>query len=323
MTASGSCRECRRAGHRESASAGGRRRRTAPRSLAALFVAERIPGQRSGGRGRSSHADEEHGLRSPDRGCDDAGGDGARSHPLGARPVAGPHPHPDGARRAGGPHRGTRAWRRRLSAQALRAARIGAALRRAAQALRRQCRTALLPHRPMPPPRRGAGALHRRASDAAPAQDRGGSQAAALYPDHARRGLCAGAGPGGLNMKGLHPFRALKRTMPRGLFGRSLIIIVAPVVILQGIVTYIFFERHYDIMLARMGRNVAADVAFLVNLEETHPAGPERKALLDGASRTLGYQIAVLPGEHLGRPYRHSTPNLKDAMTAIFAGQLG
>src|ERR1043166_897785 len=367
MTASGSCRECRRAGHRESASAGGRRRRTAARSLAALFVAERIPGQRSGGRGRSSHADEEHGLRSPDRGCDDAGGDGARSHPLGARPVAGPHPHPDGARRAGGPHRGTRAWRRRLSAQALRAARIGAALRRAAQArraagaspsrsedgrsgvrsrsrrtqaqgqagaadqfgiraaeaVRRQCRTALLPHRPMHPPRRGAGALHRRASDAAPAQDRGGSQAAALYPDHARRGLCAGAGPGGLNMKGLHPFRALKRTMPRGLFGRSLIIIVAPVVILQGIVTYIFFERHYDIMLARMGRNVAADVAFLVNLEETHPAGPERKALLDGASRTLGYQIAVLPGEHLGRPYRHSTPNLKDAMTAIFAGQLG
>ncbi|HEY8696533.1 MAG TPA: ATP-binding protein [Rhizomicrobium sp.] len=124
-------------------------------------------------------------------------------------------------------------------------------------------------------------------------------------------------------MKGLHPFRALKRTMPRGLFGRSLIIIVAPVVILQGIVTYIFFERHYDIMVARMGRNVAADVAFLVNLEETHPAGPERKALFDIASRTLGYQIAVLPGERLGRPYRHSTPNLKDAMTAIFAGQLG
>ena len=122
---------------------------------------------------------------------------------------------------------------------------------------------------------------------------------------------------------GLHPFRALKRTMPRGLFGRSLIIIVAPVVILQGIVTYVFFERHYDIMLARMGRNVAADVAFIVNLEETHPAGPERTELLDAASRTLGYQIAVLPGEHLDRPYRHSTPNLKDAMTATFAGQLG
>ncbi len=56
-----------------------------------------------------------------------------------------------------------------------------------------------------------------------------------------------------------HPFRALKRIMPRGLFGRSLIIIVAPVVILQGIVTYAFFERHYDVMLGRMGRGAAAD----------------------------------------------------------------
>ena len=30
----------------------------------------------------------------------------------------------------------------------------------------------------------------------------------------------------------LHPFRALKRLMPRGLFGRSLIIILAPMLIL-------------------------------------------------------------------------------------------
>src|SRR5271169_3813327 len=96
-----------------------------------------------------------------------------------------------------------------------------------------------------------------------------------------------------------HPFRALKRAMPRGLFGRSLIIIVAPVVILQGIVTYAFFERHYDIMVSRMARGVAADVAFLVAIEESHPAGDARDALLKSASRNLGYQIAVQKGERL------------------------
>ena len=58
----------------------------------------------------------------------------------------------------------------------------------------------------------------------------------------------------------LHPFRALKRLLPRGLFGRSLIIIVTPVVILQGIVTYIFFERHYDVMLTRIGRRFAESI---------------------------------------------------------------
>lgn len=120
-----------------------------------------------------------------------------------------------------------------------------------------------------------------------------------------------------------HPFRILKRTMPRGLFGRSLIIIVAPVVILQGIVTYAFFERHYDIMTARMARGVASDVALLINIEETYKTGPQRKMLLDMAAKNLGYQISFQRGAHLDRPYRHVMPNLKDAMTSVFASQFG
>ncbi|MBI3677268.1 MAG: HAMP domain-containing protein [Proteobacteria bacterium] len=111
--------------------------------------------------------------------------------------------------------------------------------------------------------------------------------------------------------------------MPRGLFGRSLIIIVTPVVILQGVVTYIFFERHYDVMISRMARGVAADVAFLVSIEETHPEGAARDALLKSASRNLGYQIEVQKGERLGRPFRQYAPNLKSAMNLVFSGQLG
>ena len=53
----------------------------------------------------------------------------------------------------------------------------------------------------------------------------------------------------------------MKRVLPRGLFGRSLIIIVAPVVLLQAIVTYIFFERHYDIVTGRLSAGVARDVS--------------------------------------------------------------
>src|ERR1700759_5234634 len=116
-------------------------------------------------------------------------------------------------------------------------------------------------------------------------------------------------------MLNLHPFRALKQVMPRGLFGRSLIIIVTPVVILQGIVTYIFFERHYDVMLARMGRGAAADVVFLTNLEERYPPGVERQSLLDMAARNLGFEIAILPHVKLERPYHHASANLKDALT--------
>jgi len=120
-----------------------------------------------------------------------------------------------------------------------------------------------------------------------------------------------------------HPFRILKRWLPRGLFWRSLIIIVTPVVLLQCFVSYAFFVRHYDIMTARMARGVAADVAFLVNLEESHPAGTDRKQLLDMAARNLNYQIAFMPNESLNKPYRRSAPYVNRPLNATFRQQLG
>ena len=65
-----------------------------------------------------------------------------------------------------------------------------------------------------------------------------------------------------------HPLRALKRFLPRGLFGRSLIIIVMPMLLLQTVVTIVFFDRHYRITTATMTRGVVNDVAYMVMLEK-------------------------------------------------------
>jgi two-component system, OmpR family, osmolarity sensor histidine kinase EnvZ len=124
-------------------------------------------------------------------------------------------------------------------------------------------------------------------------------------------------------MAALHPFRTAKRAMPRSLFARSLIIIVAPMVILQGIVTYAFFVRHYDIMTGRMAHGAAADIAFVVALEESTPPGKTRNALLELAGRNLGYEISVLPGQRLGPQLKHNNPFLKNAMESVFENELG
>ena len=79
----------------------------------------------------------------------------------------------------------------------------------------------------------------------------------------------------------LRPGRLLKRVMPRGLFGRSLIIIVAPMFLLQAIVSYVFFERDLETTTRRMARDVAADTAFLIALEDSYPT-PELVAKLQG-----------------------------------------
>ncbi|MBN9568624.1 MAG: HAMP domain-containing protein [Alphaproteobacteria bacterium] len=122
----------------------------------------------------------------------------------------------------------------------------------------------------------------------------------------------------------VHPFRALKRLLPRGLFGRSLIIIVAPVVILQAIISYFFFERHLDKTTQRMATVVAADVAFLINLEDTS-AQEERPVLRDKAERMLRYQIRFYPGAHIPAPRhpdrRQST--IDQALDQVIAEQIG
>lgn len=125
-------------------------------------------------------------------------------------------------------------------------------------------------------------------------------------------------------MTSFNPFRNLKRFLPRGLFGRSLIIIVTPMVMLQGIVTYAFFVRHHDIMTQQMAKGAAADVAFLIDIVTHNPPGRARDGLLAMASRNLEYQVRFEPGQHVvERTSGHFTPHLKDAMNRVFAQQFG
>jgi two-component system osmolarity sensor histidine kinase EnvZ len=117
------------------------------------------------------------------------------------------------------------------------------------------------------------------------------------------------------------PFRFLKRYLPRGLFWRSLIIIVTPVVLLQAVVSYVFFERDIETTTHWMAQDIAADAAFLVTLEDTHP-DKWRVKLRQQASRSLGYPVTFIPRAHIdASPLRHSTIDraLDDVIGALFS----
>ncbi|MDF1794409.1 MAG: ATP-binding protein [Thalassobaculaceae bacterium] len=63
--------------------------------------------------------------------------------------------------------------------------------------------------------------------------------------------------------------KRLKRFLPKTLFGRALLIIVTPLVLMQAISAYVFYERHWEIMTRRLVHSLAGDIAFLV--EELRP----------------------------------------------------
>jgi two-component system, OmpR family, osmolarity sensor histidine kinase EnvZ len=63
----------------------------------------------------------------------------------------------------------------------------------------------------------------------------------------------------------------LKRFVPKGLFARSLLIIVLPVAIMQMVVTYMFFDLHWEQVSRRLSEGAAGDVAMVTRQYIANP----------------------------------------------------
>ncbi|TVQ38176.1 MAG: HAMP domain-containing protein [Geminicoccaceae bacterium] len=87
--------------------------------------------------------------------------------------------------------------------------------------------------------------------------------------------------------------------LPRSLFGRSLLIVVLPVLILQIILTNIFYNRHWDSVSRWLSSGVAGEVAWIVEQLEGASTTDERRAILDGARRHLQLAVSLEPGGQL------------------------
>jgi len=110
--------------------------------------------------------------------------------------------------------------------------------------------------------------------------------------------------------------RHIKRLLPTSLFGRSLIIVVAPMVLLQSVLAFVFLERHWELVTQRMSEAVAREMAAVVALLEAHPQDADIQSIIDIASNHLGLRVSVLPEATL--PPRSSQPffNLLDRTLA-------
>ncbi|MEK0082718.1 ATP-binding protein [Benzoatithermus flavus] len=94
--------------------------------------------------------------------------------------------------------------------------------------------------------------------------------------------------------------RLLNRLIvPRSLFWRSLLIIVVPLLILQIILTFVFYNRHWDTVTRWLAFGVAGEVAMLAEMIENAPDATERQALIEHASRNTDLTITLVPGGRL------------------------
>jgi len=73
----------------------------------------------------------------------------------------------------------------------------------------------------------------------------------------------------------MRQIRNLRDFLPYGLFGRTVLIILLPVLLVQGVSTYIFFDRHWTRMTERLAYAVAGEIAALSDQIEATPRDTE------------------------------------------------
>ncbi|MFP6710733.1 MAG: ATP-binding protein [Rhodospirillales bacterium] len=107
----------------------------------------------------------------------------------------------------------------------------------------------------------------------------------------------------------------IKRFLPKSLLGRSILIIVTPLILLQLVSAFVFYESHWDKVSLRLARGLVGDVAAVVDLLAQNRTPEGRNAVLELASTRFALEARIVDGGVLA--------NAKDKNNAIeFVGSV-
>jgi two-component system osmolarity sensor histidine kinase EnvZ len=117
--------------------------------------------------------------------------------------------------------------------------------------------------------------------------------------------------------------RFLKRWVPTSLFGRSLLIILLPIVLMQAAVAYAFFDAEWRTVTTQLSEALASDVAWNVTLYQADPTPQTLARLQARAERTQSLSIALQPGRDLpSKRVASLIPPLDEALLGAMADRV-
>ena len=85
----------------------------------------------------------------------------------------------------------------------------------------------------------------------------------------------------------------IKRVLPRTMFGRSLLIVVMPLILLQAIATWVFYDRHWAAVSWRLSAAVAGDIGLLIDALKLADSPFETARLLERAKTQTDLDVTI------------------------------
>ncbi|SFO05817.1 two-component system, OmpR family, osmolarity sensor histidine kinase EnvZ [Mesorhizobium sp. NFR06] len=118
---------------------------------------------------------------------------------------------------------------------------------------------------------------------------------------------------GGLGDLAMRTLRAMPRAwnrfwrlvalyMPKRLYARSLIIVIAPMILLQSVVAFVFMERHWQTVTQRLSQATIADIAAVIDMMETYPHDADYANIIRIAQDRMQLKVDLLPPDPLPPP---------------------
>jgi two-component system osmolarity sensor histidine kinase EnvZ len=86
------------------------------------------------------------------------------------------------------------------------------------------------------------------------------------------------------------------------MFGRSLLIVVVPLVLLQAIAAWVFYDRHWAAVSWRLSAGVVGDIALLIEAMQLAGAATDTARLLDRGASVTDLDFTLRRGERLQAP---------------------
>ncbi|MBV8739481.1 MAG: HAMP domain-containing protein [Alphaproteobacteria bacterium] len=120
----------------------------------------------------------------------------------------------------------------------------------------------------------------------------------------------------------IRPRGRIKQMLPQTMFGRSLLIVVMPLLLLQAIATWIFYDRHWAAISWRLSSGVIGDVGLMI--EVLDHAGSEAAAarVLARAGALTGLHFTLVRGAHLPAPAPPANTLVANQLTQAMQGRV-
>jgi two-component system osmolarity sensor histidine kinase EnvZ len=112
----------------------------------------------------------------------------------------------------------------------------------------------------------------------------------------------------------------IKRVLPRTMFGRSLLIVVVPLIVLQAIAAWVFYDRHWAAVSWRLSAGVAGDIGLLIEALSLADSSDEQAHLLASAAAVTDLDLAFRQGVVLPPA---PIPPPEDQLTQAMQGRVG